>query len=263
MPVNIQDLKKAGVYSGAYKGLFTAPLAKKDSRIRKLEETISGRIRDTRNNNFADYRTFLAIDIAHEQHFAGTATMLIQNLAKKNLDAAGVLRELGSWGLSERDLFFDVDVPGQGTKKVLNYPVLFEVLLPVVIAYHTIRLAGIFGERDTSPCFRFVPLQQTDKNRVACNIWEDIVDTIATWYGYSAYKKQAISQMLKYGTMVAFPLEEWHCEKQVHDDQTIVQKEGLRYAMPHPSRMGIDLNHPAPTINTDSGCEWGLHWSVL
>lgn len=263
MAVNISDLKKAGVYSGAYKGLFTAPLAKKSTQIRKLEDVISGRIRDTRNNNFADYRTFLAIDIAHEQHFMGTAPMLIQTLAKKNLDAKGVMDSLASWGLSERDLFLNVDVPGQGTKQVLNYPVLFEVLLPVVIAYHTIRLAGIFGERDTSPCFKFVPLQQTDKNKVACNIWEDIVDTIATWYGYSAYKKQAISQMLKYGTMLAFPLEEWHCEKQMHDGVAVVQKEGLRYAMPHPSRMGIDLNHPAPTINSDTGCEWGLHWSVL
>lgn len=263
MPVNIHDLRAAGCYSGAYKGIFTSPLAKKSTRIRRLEETISNRIRDARNANFQDYRTYWAIDLAHEQHFMGTAPILIQNLAKKNLDAKGVMDQLASWGLSEADLFIKHEVPGKGTKLMINWPVLFEVLLPVVVAYHTIRLAGIFGERDTSPCFNFVPLQQTDRNRVLCNIWEDIVDTIGTWYGFAAYKKQAISQMLKYGVMVAFPIEEWHCEKQIVNGRPVVQKEGLRYNMPHPTRMGLDLNHPAPTINTDTGCEWGLHWSVL
>lgn len=263
MPVSIPDLKKAGVYSGAYKQHFTAPTAKKTTRIRKLEETLTNRIRDTRNANFADYRTYWAIDLAHEQHFSATAPMMIQAIASRNLDAKQTLDQLSSWGLSEKDLFINVDVPGVGTKQMLNYPVLFEVLLPVVVAYHTIRLAGIFGERDTSPCFKFVPLQQTDKNRVACNIWEDLVDTIATWYGYSAYKKQAISQMLKYGTMLAFPMEEWHCERQIVDDKKVVEKEGLRYVMPHPTRMGYDLYHPLPTINTDTGCEWALHWSVV
>lgn len=263
MAVSIADLKKSGVYAGAYKGIFSAPLAKKEPRIRKLEETITNRIRDTRNANFADYRTYLAIDMSHEAHFSATAPMMIQAIAQRNMSADDVHTQLGSWGLSERELFMDVDVPGVGTKKVLNYPVLFEVLLPVVVAYHTIRLAGIFGERDTSPCFKFVPLQQTDKNRVACNIWEDLVDTIATWYGYSAYKKQAISQMLKYGTMLSFPLEEWDCQYQIKDGVRKVEKEGLRYVMPHPTRMGYDLYHPLPTINTDTGCEWALHWSVV
>lgn len=260
--VSIPDLRKAGVYSGAYKALATAPQSKKSPQFRKLEEVIAGRIRDSRMGNFSEYRTFQAIDLAHEMHFMATAPMMIQALAQKNLDAKQTLSQLAAWGLSERDLFLDVPTP-EGIKQVLNVPVLFEVLLPVVIAYHTIRLAGIFGERDTSPCFRFVPLQQTDRNRVACNIWEDLVDTIATWYGYSAYKKQAISQMLKYGTMLAFPMEEWHCEYQIKGGEKVVEKEGLRYIMPHPTRMAYDLYHPLPTINTDSGCEWALHWDVM
>lgn len=262
MPVSIHELKKAGVSSGKYKPLFTAKYGDKAPLIKKLEQTLSGRFKDTRDRNIAEYRTYWAIDLLHETPFFQTTMTMVHALLSKRLEPAEMLRELSTYGLRETDLFLKVQVPGQGTKLVPNPPLFSQFVIPLVIAYHTVRTAAIFSERDTSPQFKFTPLQQTDRNRVACNIWEDIADTIATWYGYSAYKKQAIAQMLKYGLCIAFPMEEWHYEEQIVDGRPKVLKEGLRYLMPHPSRMGFDLYHPAPTINTDTGCEWYLHWDV-
>lgn len=263
MPVSIADLKKAGVSSGAYKPLFTAEPAKKPALIKKLESTISERILDARTRNLEEYRTYWAIDLAHEVPFLQTTPTMVQNLLSRHLTAQEMMRELKTWGLSEEDLFLKVDVPNVGTKMVLNPPVFYKILIPVVKAYHTIRTASIYAERDTSPLFKFVPLHPTDKLRVACDIWSDIVENISTWYGYPSYLKQGIGQMLKYGTMLAFPMEEWHYEEQIVDGDVVVQKEGLRYCMPHPTRMAYDLNHPLPTINTDTGCEYGLHWNVV
>lgn len=42
-----------------------------------------------------------------------------------------------------------------------------------------------------------------------------------------------------------------------------VVKEGLRYHMPHPSRMFYDQAHRLSTFNTDSGCEFGGYWRVF
>jgi len=258
--VDIRFLKSKGISSGEYKRLFADP--DKYPLIRKLVDTLADRIRDGREMNLKEYRTYWAIDQAHDTPFAQTTPTLVQSLLSRNLTAAQMEQELKNWGLSENDLFLRVDVPG-GVKLVLNPPVFYQIMIPVVRAYHTARTATIYNERDRSPLFPLTPLKQTDENRVLCDIWTDILDTISNWYGYPVYLKQAIQQTLKYGVCLAFPMEEWHCEKQVIDGETVVQKEGLRYIMPHPTRMRWDLYHPAPTLNTDTGCEYAFHWAVM
>ena len=261
MSVDLKELAARGVSSGKYKELFTAP--KKDRRIQKLIDTIAQRIQSGREQNLSDYRTYWAIDLAHEIPFAQTTPTLVQNLLAKNLTAAGVLEQLTAWGLSEKELFLNVEQADGTTKKYLNPPIFFQILIPIVRAYHTAKTARIYNERDTSPLFKFHPAKNTDANRVKCEIVTDIVDTTSQWYGNTEYLKQAIQQMLKYGIMLAFPKEEWHVEEQIIGGQVVVQKEGLRYNMPHPTRMGFDLHHPLPTINTDTGCEFAYHWDVI
>lgn len=266
MAIDIRELKKHGVSSGENKQRFTAKV--KDPLVQKCIDTLRDRVKDVRTSNIADYHTYWAIDIAHQTPFAQTTATMVRAILSKNLTATQLQAQMASYGLSQSDLFLSVEAKNEagaviGTKLVINPQVFFEIFLPIVIAYHTARTASIFGERDTAPLLKFTPLKQTDRNRVLCDIWTDIVDTISTWYGYPAYLKQAIAQMLKYGIMLAFPLEEWHCEKQIINGEEVVVKEGLRYTMPHPTRMGWDLYHPLPSINTDTGCEWALHWSVL
>ena len=257
--VDIAFLNKKGVSSGAYRKIFAQP--SKDVRVRRLINTIASRIKDGRTANLREFRTYWAIDLAHETPFAQTTPTLVQNLLSRKLTAEQTEKELASWGLSEKDLFLRVDIPN-GFKLILNPPVFYQIMIPIVRAYHTARTSMIYNERDRSPLFPFVPIKQTDRNRVLCDIWTDISDTVSTWYGYPAYLKQAIQQMLKYGVCLAFPMEEWHCDRQVIDGKTVVQKEGLRYDMPHPTRMRWDLFHPLPTINTDTGCEFAFHWSL-
>lgn len=259
--VDLAELRQRGVASGAYKTLFTAD--KKDRRIQKLIDTISQRIQSGREANLNDYRTYWAIDLAHEIPFNQTTATFVQNLMSRSLTANETLEQLAVYGLSEKDLFLSIDMGNGNIKKVINPPIFFQILIPIVRAYHTAKTARIYNERDTSPLFKFHPAKNTDENRVKCEIITDIVDTTSQWYGNTEYLKQAIQQMLKYGIVLAFPKEEWHCEKQVIDGKVVVQKEGLRYNIPHPTRMGCDLHHPAPTINTDTGCEYAYHWDVM
>lgn len=261
MAVDIKSLKAAGVSAGAYKKIFTA---KKLSPLQqKLIDTISQRVVSGREANLNDYRTYWAIDLAHEVPFQQTTPTLVQSLLSRNLKAEEVLKELEAYGLSERDLFLTVQ-DGQVQKKVINIPVFYQILIPLVRAYHTIRTGRIFNERDRSPLLPFHPSKQTNNDRIKCEIVTDVVDKNVQWYGYSeCYLKTAIQQTLKYGVMLSFPKEEWHCEKQIIDGKEKVQKEGLRYDVPHPTRMGWDLMHPLPTINTDTGIEYAWHWSVV
>lgn len=269
MSVDIRELKKRKVSSGDYKAIFTLPPSERPAPVRKLIDTISARIKDGREANLRDYRAYWAVDLAYEAPFNQTTQTMVQQFWNVNGEGKQYTPEelnatLKSWGLKEEDLFLKIEDAKTGTIKwVPNPPVFFKIIIPIVKAYVTMRLATIYNERDRSPLLPFNPAKQTDSNRVICDIVTDIVDTISQWYGYPAYLRQAILQTLKYGIMLAFPREEWHCEKQVIDGSVEVQKEGLRYIMPHPTRMSYDLHYPAPSFNTDTGCEYAFHWNVV
>lgn len=265
MSVDIKYLKTLGVSSGAYKKLFTDPKSYTGASnpIRKLVDTLSARRREGMDTCLREHRGYWAIDLAYEAPMNQSTVALVQALLSEKMDATKTKEALDSYGLKESDLFLNVEMPDGSKKQVLNPPVFNDILVPIVKAYVTIRCASLFNERDKSPLLTYTPLKQTDHNRVICDVVTDLVDTIATWYGYPAYLKQAILQMLKYGIVIAFAKEEWHCEKQVIDGEAKVQKEGLRYVMPHPTRMFYDLYHPLWTINTDTGCEYFGHWDIM
>lgn len=267
MGVDLDYLKSKGVSSGAYKEIFTKPVLE-DNQARCLE-TITDRIRTGIETCLRDYRLYWAIDLAHETPFSQINPTMIRALLSKNLTAKETLEELGNWGLSEADLFISVDELGSdgkptgNVKKVLNAPVFFEVLIPIVRAYHFAKTARLYNPRDTSPLFKYTPARNTSKDSARAQIVTGMVAITSQWYGYSEYLKQAIQQMLKYGVCIAFPKERWHKEKQeTATGEVKIQKEGLRYNLPHPSRMAFDLHHPTPTINTDTGVEWGFYWDI-
>lgn len=259
--IDLKELAKRGCSHGEYKAVFTSD--KMSRQVQKLIGTISQRIQAGREANLENYDTFWAIDLAHTVSNRQITPTLVRSILDKNLTVEQTLKEFESLGLSEKELVLTVQKPNGVELKYLNVPVFFQILIPLVVSYHKARTARLFNERDTSPLLKYPPAKQTNENRVLCEIITDMVDTVAQWYGYPEYLKQAIQQTLKYGLMIAFTKEEWHHETQIIDGRAEIQKEGLRYDMPHPSRMGYDLYHPAPTINTDTGCEYGYHWDVV
>lgn len=269
MAVDIKFLAPKGVSSGEYRKLFTLEPANRPKRLQKLIDLISARMKDGRTLNLTEWRAYAAIDLAQEIPFSQTTPTLIGNILSQKLDMQGTKDALKNWGLCDSDLYLKVPKPdGVGTMEVLNPPVFFQIFIPIVKAYSAAVLAKLYNERNTDPLLPFKPLKETTQNEIACEIITDMVNTQATWYGYPAVVRQAIQQMLKYGIMLAFPQEEWHCEKQIRDDgsergEKIIVKEGLRYQIPHPTRMFFDLNHPLTSINTDTGCEWAGHWRVM
>lgn len=264
--VDMDYLKRCGVSSGAYKKIFTMDPTVRPPKVNQLVQLISDRIRRCRENNLRDYRAYAAIDLAYEAPFNQTTPTIVQSIISKRLSPDKTLELLKSWGLSEQELFLEITTTSGAKAKIPNPPVFYNILIPLVKAYTTIRCAKLFNDRNQLPLFPFTPLKPTNRNRVVCDIATDLVQTITTWYGYQAVLRAAINQMLKYGVAFAFPREEWHCEEQVTTeagrDVVFTVKEGLRYVFPHPTRMGYDMQYPATSINTDSGLEYGLHWSV-
>jgi hypothetical protein len=215
--------------------------------------------------------------LAYDVPLAQQTATFVQHLAGKfrageQYDPNVIEKELANYGITANDLFLKVPVPGKegvfGLK--VNVPVWYNIFLPLVKSYLMAREAALFNERNQNPLLPFTPLKDTERDRILCDIWTDLIQSQTTWFGYADVLKQGIHMMLKYGIMLCFPQEEWYSETQEKEPelgmtrgQTYTVKEGLRYYFPHPSRTYYDLMYPLTSLNTGTGCQFVGHWRVM
>lgn len=269
--IDVKLLKRHGVSSSNYRKIFAADPAKYSPRIKSLVDLLSSRVKDGRNLNLKEWRAYHAIDLAYDVPFNQTTPTIVQNILSKHYEKPEqIIEELRAWGMTEDDLFLRVENPNDGTMtRVLNPPIFFNIFIPIVKAYVGVRAANLFNERNTTPFTPYEPLKANERNQVLCEIVTDLENNVASLFGYPAVLRQAIQQMLRYGIMIAFPREEWYCEKQLaedpisHGEIEVVVKEGLRYTIPHPIFMFYDLMYPLTSLNTDTGIEYCGYWHVV
>jgi hypothetical protein len=72
---------------------------------------------------------------------------------------------------------------------------------------------------------------------------------------------------LHYGLCVMFPMEEWHTDTQIlkvdEKEEEVRIKEGIRYHLPHPSRIFLDSAHRPSTLNSNTGARFGGYWRMV
>jgi hypothetical protein len=236
----------------------------KHNKLCSLRNRIRTRIQAGRDWNFANYKTFHALDLAWGVPFRQMNPTLLMSLMNEQ-DERTIENKLQSWGISINDVVETVTDPKSGKPvKRLNAPAFFRVFVPLVRAYVTIRWAKIINDRRMIPFFKYEPSFTSKKNRIRCEVLSNRIEIMSRQYGYFEVMKQACFQMLHYGVCLQFPTEEWHTETQLSDgapgekdskEGEVITKEGIRYHMPHPARMFWDQAHRLSTFNTDPGCE--------
>lgn len=260
--------KQIGTSAASLKKIFNAdsPPAP-NSKQKKLVDYLKGLIKDGRLLNFREYRTWAAIDQSYNIAFSQTTPTLLNSIMARGLGAEDTLNAVKSWGLSESELFDDVErteADGRVIKeKRLNKTTFYKIFIPLVKAYVTIRTAKLYNDRNQYPLLKFEPVKYTESNRMKCEIVTDLVQQMAHHYGFSMVLRQTILQALLYSICLVFPSEAWHYEEETIDKKDVIVKEGLRYDIPHPSRLFYDINYRLSTFNSDTGCEYAGYWKIL
>lgn len=252
------------------KAAFEADTIEKRPKVKELVERIRDIVRDGINRNRRDYRLFKAMDWAYDAPFYQVSYTQLRGLLSGKPDDKKVLEAINQWGLSH--LLPDV-LNANGTpccdsvtgkpKKAVNLPVFFNIFVPIVMSYITIRWAKLFNDRNLIPLYKYEPVQFTKENRLRCEVITQIVQRQSAWFGYPADLRQTILQTLLYGFCINFPRESWYSERQENEKgESKIIREGLRFDMPHPSRTYYDLYHRLSSLNTNSGCEYAGHWML-
>ncbi len=260
--MNPEFFKKHKLDEDSLKKYWTSEGENKDRK--RLKDLIAGRLKDGIDCGLRDHKIYWAVDLAYDTPFAQTSYTLVKHiLSKRHKDTKEVYDALHKWGLNMDEVIRET-VDASGNKRaVINIPALYKLLIPLVKAYTTIRQAKLFNDRNLNPLFRYEPVRFTLKNRMVGEVITDVIHRVSSEYGYAQILRQAILQTLRYGICLMFPQEEWYSEKRLDDDgKEAIVREGLRYNMPHPTRMAYDLSHRLSTVNTDSGTTWALYWQI-
>ena len=267
------------------------------ARIKALQERIRSRIQDGMSRNFAEsaWRPIYAIDIAYDTPFRQISPTLLQSLIEGRQDTKdekgeGLFKKATGLGL---ETFFTDEVDADGKKsgkKFLNAPAFFNLLVPLVKSYVTMRRAAIVNRHNQSPFMKFDPVKTTTLRKLQCEAMTDRAEVMSQQYSYFEIWDQCVLKTLQYGTQIKFIQEEWDSEPQrrpagqadvengvkslkldedknpkictIGDEIEVVVKEGLRYKLPHPSRTFRDLAWPLYTLNSDSGIQFVGYWEI-
>lgn len=95
------------------------------------------------------------------------------------------------------------------------------------------------------------------------------MDIMADQFGYRRHDGQVMLGGLLYGHAVDFPRCSWECDyqwranKETGAAESYIEREGVGWFNPHPSRLYYDTNHPLSSINSDSGCSFVGFWDVM
>jgi hypothetical protein len=272
--------------------------------VQALRDHIRARILSGRDWNLSHYAHYHALDLAWDTPFRQVNPTLIQSLAGQEVtdEKCEVWNKLKSWGIDPTLVVQDVPDPkvkGKSIKRV-NLGSFYQLFVPLVRSYGTVRWAKIVNDRRLVPFFKYEPAIDTKENRLKCDVITSRVEVMSRQMGYFEVLKQSVFQMLHYGVCLQFPVEEWYTEEQLVRDNSagkpeaapeadeeelvtlvepppatasttadkkgvrkIVVKEGLRHHMPHPTRTFWDQAHRISTFNSDTGCEYAGYWRVL
>lgn len=269
MPVPISRLlKHHKLDPKSLKAAFDAKSIEERPKVKDWISSMSDTMREGLEKNRRDYRLFKAMDWAMDQPFYQVSYTQLRGLLSNKPDNKKVMETVNSWGLTH--LLPTVTENGRiccnqdgSEKKALNLPFLTNVFIPIVMAYHTIRLAKLFNDRNLTPLYKYEPVQFTKENRVRCEVVTQVIQRQSTWFDYKSDERQSISQMLQYGYCINFPREAWFVDTQEDESgKDQIMREGLRFNMPHPSRMYFDSYHRLSTLNSNSGCEYAGYWGL-
>ena len=263
--IDLNVLNRRGVNSEGLKKVFD----NEDHEVPEKAVPLLNRIRDRVDDGLQwcikNHKVYHALDLAWDTPFKQVSPTLANSILSKDLDSDTVMDAVKDWGLTS---MLETTEDAKGTRKSLNIPVFFNVFVPIVRSYVTIRWARIYNDRRQYPLFKYEMGKHTTVNKLREEIITDRVQTITNSYGYSEVLKQSIFQMLHYGWCMQFPQEEWHSEKQVvinsaGEEEEKYVREGVRYHLPHPSRTFHDQAHRPTTFNTDSGASFAGYWRIM
>lgn len=251
---------------------------KKDvERRRKLEDLICSRLMDGITFSLRNSKHYQAVDLAWDSTPINPFNVPLMMYAQGRIDLGRCTQALSSVSGSEQYIKKD----GSGKVVGINMPKFTETNVNLVRSVITRRLAAQANKfSNLWPHYDYDTRATDLVSRLRGEATSQRIDIMADQYGYKAFEVQMMRDMMLYTNSVAFPRCAWERDVQWRKKPGLVTKEkgadgkekiakewyiereGVSWVRPHPSRLFYDKAWPLSSLNTDTGCEWVGYWDV-
>lgn len=258
-------LRARKITADRLKEYFTASEGEDKDNADKFRKMVQSRTQEGIERGLLNSQFYLSSDIAWDTSINVGEFIPLTLYAQGKLTADGCKSALEKISADTAKKYLKTETNAAGKKKVLlDVPKFFEVVLPIVRSYISIRRAALSARYEKlTPFFKYSPRVPTEENLLRSEILSNRIDVMANQYGYKDLQDQLHLHMLKYGDVLMFVSKAWDEVKQLDADavESLV-KEGLKYRIPHPSRVFWDNSSPLASINTDTDCNFLGYWDV-
>lgn len=240
----------------------------------RFEARIRSRLLDGIQNNMKSARPYQAVDVCWDAPPISTETLPLMLFAQGKINVQGLCDALvSSCGADTAAKFFVKDP--QSGKINIDIPRLTEINIDLMRSYITRRLAAMDGLwSNLWPLWKYDPRGADPSALLRGDVLTQRVDIISDSYNYRHFGSQCRRDMLLYGRSVAFARTAWdravswkfkptNTGEPGDEVVSVVEREGVPFVNPHPSRIFADLSSPLSNLNTDTGPKWVGYWDIV
>ncbi len=245
-------------------------------RRKKFEESIRDRQNEGIMFNLSNHKIFSAPDLAWDSRPINPMNYSLMMYAEGRIDVGSCAKELSQ--LSCADQFIEKDAKGNPVG--INMPKFTDVTVNLIPSFITRRLAAQSNKyQNIWPYYKYEPRGTSPVAKLRGDLMSQIGDIMADAYDHRHHEVQVMRDMMLYSTSIDFVRCAWECEKQWERDsvseefqlpegekprfKAAIQKEGVCFVNPHPSRVFSDNAYPISSLNTDIGCSFLGYWDVV
>lgn len=280
--IDFEILKEFGTTDQRLKEIFTAqPLdehqregvsdedIKAHAKLIKTREYFQSRIRSRMqegvSRNMAEYKLNAAADIAWDGPPIQKDMIPLLKYAQDNMGKVEATQEFTA--LEEGNRY----VKHESGNVVLNIPKFVTVHVNLVRHFITRRLAGQSNKYTNLYPFYSYDSRSTDAvGKLRADATSQRMDVMADEYGHRHHDVQCYRDAFLYSHTVDFVRSAWEQDKHwrkkegaTNDKEQYVEREGVSWVNPHPSRVIYDDAYPLSSINWDIGCKYLGYWDVV
>ncbi len=265
--VDLEILKETGTTQKRLREVFTAKDGD-DLVIReRMQDMVQSRIHEGIRHSCKNHSLYLAVDLAWDSLPINKFTIPLLQYAQGKINIKTCAEKMDNIDPELKDQFVDYD--DEGIVKNINLQGIYDVAVNIIRSYITRRVAAQVSRfSNLFPYFKYAPRGTDISSKIRAEVLSQRVEIMSEQFNYRHIFSQSIRSMFMYGFSVLFPAEAWTREVQWRksDDgekESFVEKEGVSFVEPHPTRVIYDNSKPLSGINTNQGPSWIGYWDIV
>jgi len=262
-------LKETGTTQARLREVFTCnDSSSKDWKIKeRLTDLVRSRVHEGIYNSCKNHSLYLAVDLAWDDLPINKFSVPLLQYAQGKINVQQCATKLEGIDSALSDKFVEYD--DEGGIKDINLLRLYEVSISLIRSYITRRVAAQVSRfSNLYPYFKYDARGTDIPSKIRAEVLSQRVEMMTEQFGYRRKFEQSIRNMFMYGYSLMFPAEPWTREVQWRKDQdgdleSYVEKEGIDFIIPHPTRTYFDSSAPLAAVNTNLGPKWIGYWDIV